>query len=312
MTHSPAPSPESVVQRQLDAYNARDLDAWLTTYAPAAQQLDLTGRLLATGHEQIRARMQVRFAEPDLHAQLLQRSVLACPVALAGPSVELQPGAVITDHERVTRNFDTGLGSVEMLCIYQVADGLIQRASFAMATPVMAAAADATATPPAATAPLPAAEIIGLEHLYLSVSDLPRAERFYDTVLCQALGFRKNQFALGENHAPEPHIHYYNRHFGLVLRPARQATPHEPYAPGLHHLCLRADSAAEVNAVARQLQAAGIAATPAAVYTDYAPDYHATFFRDPDGIRLEISNYRQERRERHDRWHMNAPEMPQA
>ena len=37
-------------------------------------------------------------------------------------------------------------------------------------------------------------------------------------------------------------------------------------------------------------------------YPQYAPDYGATFFRDPDGIELEVTNYRQERRERHDHW----------
>jgi len=38
------------------------------------------------------------------------------------------------------------------------------------------------------------------------------------------------------------------------------------------------------------------------LYPKYAPDYWATFFSDPDGIRLEVTNYRQERRDRHDHW----------
>lgn len=33
------PSPEIVVQRQLDAYNVRDLEVWLLTYAEDAQPL---------------------------------------------------------------------------------------------------------------------------------------------------------------------------------------------------------------------------------------------------------------------------------
>jgi glyoxylase I family protein len=36
-------------------------------------------------------------------------------------------------------------------------------------------------------------------------------------------------------------------------------------------------------------------------YEPYAPGC-ATFFTDPDCIRLEVTNYRQERRERHDHW----------
>jgi glyoxylase I family protein len=142
------------------------------------------------------------------------------------------------------------------------------------------------------------ADVTGIDHIYLSVSDLARSAPFYDQVLCNALGFRKNDFAL----SGDAHVQYYNRHFGVVLRPARVAGGHAPYSPGLHHLCLRVDSIAEVHAVAAQLRASGIAATPAALYPDYAPDYCATFFTDPDGIRLEVTNHRQERRERHDHW----------
>jgi glyoxylase I family protein len=140
--------------------------------------------------------------------------------------------------------------------------------------------------------------VSGIDHCYLTVSDLQRSERFYDAALLRVLGFRKNAFTL----AGEPHIQYFNRHFGIVLRPARSNVQHDCYAPGLHHLCLRVESSADVHAAARELQAAGIATSEAQHYPDYAPDYVATFFTDPDGLRLEITNYRQERRERHDHW----------
>jgi len=38
------------------------------------------------------------------------------------------------------------------------------------------------------------------------------------------------------------------------------------------------------------------------LYPEYAPDYYATFFRDPDGVHLEVTNYRQERRKRFEDW----------
>jgi glyoxylase I family protein len=142
------------------------------------------------------------------------------------------------------------------------------------------------------------AEVVGIDHIYISVSDLARSERFYDQVLLEALGFRKSSFSLDG----DPHIHYFNKLFGFVLRPARVEVQHNPYSPGLHHFCLRVDSAAEVQEVAEQLRSAGIAATQARLYPEYAEDYTATFFSDPDGIRLEVTNYRQERRERHDHW----------
>ncbi|WP_413672745.1 nuclear transport factor 2 family protein [Massilia cellulosiltytica] len=103
-------SPEAVVQRQLDAYNARDLDALLATYAPAARQYALPATLLATGHAEMRPRFATRFDEPDLHAHLLQRAVM---------------GNIVIDHEVVSRTFPEGPGKVDLVAIYEVVDGLI-------------------------------------------------------------------------------------------------------------------------------------------------------------------------------------------
>ena len=140
-------------------------------------------------------------------------------------------------------------------------------------------------------------EITVIDHIYITVTDLGRSEEFYDKVM-GVLGFRKNAFTLNG----DPHVHYSNRHFGYVLRPARDRSLHDSYAPGLHHFCLRVDTAEEVAQAAAELRAAGIETSEPQVYPEYAPDYHATFFRDPDGIRLEITNYREERRKRHDEW----------
>ena len=141
-------------------------------------------------------------------------------------------------------------------------------------------------------------EVLGLEHIYLTVSSLAVSEAFYDALLVDVLGFRKSKFALGD----EPHINYYNRHFGLVLRPARTATPHDNYAPGLHHLCLRVATEDDVRRAWSALHERGIEASPVKCYAQYAEDYYATFLNDPDGIRLELSNFRKERQERFHRW----------
>jgi len=139
--------------------------------------------------------------------------------------------------------------------------------------------------------------ITGIDHLYIAVSDMARAQDFYDRAM-GALGFRRNTFTLGG----DLHVQYYNRHFGYVLRPARSAVAHDPYAPGLHHLCLRVETIADLQSAVAALRAAGIEASEPQLHAQYAPDYWATYFSDPDGLRLEITNYRQERRERHDRW----------
>ena len=113
--------PSAVVQAQLDAYNAKDRDRLLATYAADAdadaEQFTLHGELLAKGHDELRARYAARFVEPDLHARLLSRTVV---------------GTVVVDVKGITRNFPAGLGSVEMLCINEVADGLIHKASFVL------------------------------------------------------------------------------------------------------------------------------------------------------------------------------------
>jgi catechol 2,3-dioxygenase-like lactoylglutathione lyase family enzyme len=142
-------------------------------------------------------------------------------------------------------------------------------------------------------------EVIGIDHIYLAVRDMAASERFYDAVLGTVLGFRKNAFALGGT----PHLQYYNRQYGIVIRPARAGTPgHDSEAPGLHHLCLRVAEPADVERVAAALVALGIAATPPRTYPEYAPDYWGTFFTDPDGIRLEVTNFREIRKKRMYRW----------
>lgn len=140
-------------------------------------------------------------------------------------------------------------------------------------------------------------ETIGIDHIYIAASDLARSERFYDAVM-RILGFRKNTFT----NEGDRHVQYYNRHFGFVLRPARSGRLHDPLSPGLHHFCFRVEDAATVDAVARRFAEEGVSCSSPQLYPEYAPDYYALFFSDPDGIRLEVTNYRQERRRRFDDW----------
>lgn len=131
---------------------------------------------------------------------------------------------------------------------------------------------------------MPPINVTGIDHIYLSVSDIDRAECFYDTVMEQ-LDFRKGTKPI----AGEKHLHYFNRVTQISIRPAhRPETAHDAYAPGLHHLCLRVAHQADVDAVSQALRARGIETTAPDFYPEYGPDYYATFFQDPDGIRLEV------------------------
>ncbi len=125
--------------------------------------------------------------------------------------------------------------------------------------------------------------ITGLDHLYVSVSDLARSERFYDAVM-RALDFRKGNDPIGG----EPHAHYYNPHLQYTIRPARTATKHDSYAPGLHHVCFQVPDRAAVDEAHAKLRSLGVEATAPKLYPEYNPAYYATFFEDPDGLRLEI------------------------
>lgn len=127
-------------------------------------------------------------------------------------------------------------------------------------------------------------EVTGLDHIYVSVSDFARSEAFYDRVM-KALGFRKGDKQI----AGAPHAHYFNPTLQYTIRPAREGSPaHDPYAPGLHHFCFQVNSEADVDEGHALLVGLGVAATEPRSYPEYSDSYYATFFEDPDGLRLEL------------------------
>jgi hypothetical protein len=107
--------PASIVQRQLDAYNAHDIDALMDTYSDRVEHFEFPTTLLASGAAPVRERLAVRLQEPDLHARLLGRTVM---------------GTLVIDHEVVTRNFPEGPGTVELIAMYEVLEEKIVRAWF--------------------------------------------------------------------------------------------------------------------------------------------------------------------------------------
>lgn len=115
-------TPEDVVTAQLVAYNAHDIDAYMACWAPDAVCFAYPTEVVARGHAEIRERYAARFAEPDLHAELLQRMVVE---------------DVVIDRERVTRTFPEGVRIVEVIAIYRVEAGLIVEARFKLGAPQM-------------------------------------------------------------------------------------------------------------------------------------------------------------------------------
>jgi hypothetical protein len=103
-------NPEAIVQRQLDAYNARDLARFVACYTedvrvwrPPAPQPAIVGRQALSDHYAAH-----RFNLPGLHAALLGRMVF---------------GNKVIDQERIV---GVGEQPIDAAAVYEVnADGLI-------------------------------------------------------------------------------------------------------------------------------------------------------------------------------------------
>lgn len=133
-----------------------------------------------------------------------------------------------------------------------------------------------------------------IDHIHITVTDLERAERYYDRLL-PLLGF---DLSLKEHdHVPEHEYHiveYHDRAFSIGLVNQREAyrgeKPSRRKAGALHHLAFRADGKAEVDALyekIREIPQTVVVHAPR-YYPEYAADYYAVFFKDPEGIEYEI------------------------
>lgn len=99
-----------IIDGQIDSYNKRDLEGFCAWYAKNIKITDLgTGEVLVDGMEALRERYIGRFANPGLHATILNRIAI---------------GPYVTDHEEVA-GIKEGLTLV--VVTYLVDDGLIRR-----------------------------------------------------------------------------------------------------------------------------------------------------------------------------------------
>jgi hypothetical protein len=113
---------ESVVQAQLNAYNARDIDAFLATYSEDIEVYDFPATLRFKGKAAMRARYTPVFGDPTLHATISKRIAM---------------DNTIVDHEQVRLRFRDGPGTLTAIAIYEVRDGKIAKVTFIMGTRMM-------------------------------------------------------------------------------------------------------------------------------------------------------------------------------
>jgi len=111
------PTPEEVVQRQLNAYNARDAVAFAATYAP-----DVSIRTLPETTDLMKGREALQAKYGEMFKQRPDQAVHITSHAVQGPFV--------IDQEQFVHRWDAGKTSFAGTAIYEVKDGLIQTVWF--------------------------------------------------------------------------------------------------------------------------------------------------------------------------------------
>jgi catechol 2,3-dioxygenase-like lactoylglutathione lyase family enzyme len=127
-------------------------------------------------------------------------------------------------------------------------------------------------------------EIAGIAHVQLTVNDLQRAMPFYEKVL-GFLGMRPVV------KAPNGLYMIGGKTAVMITRSSdeNRAVPFDQRRIGLHHLCFRARSREDVDAVHDFLLQEGVRVVHAPAEGPWAPGYYSVLFEDPEGIRLEVN-----------------------
>ena len=129
----------------------------------------------------------------------------------------------------------------------------------------------------------------GVFHVDLVVSDIDRALRFYRGVF-GPLGWHGVHEIPGERGETIHYVHGPGSTIGLRQAPDGAASlPVDRYRVGMHHMCMEAPTEEELYAAAERIVALGgtISAGPRH-FPEYREGYHAVYFFDPDGIKLEL------------------------
>lgn len=112
----PSPTPEQLAQQQLDAYNKRDIEAFLLPYSDSVAVYAFPNKLLYKGKATMRQQYTEMFKNtPDLFCDLQKRMVLA---------------KTVIDHEKVT--FNKEQPPLYAIAIYTIEKGKIAQVHFIM------------------------------------------------------------------------------------------------------------------------------------------------------------------------------------
>ena len=128
------------------------------------------------------------------------------------------------------------------------------------------------------------ASINGIAHVQLTVSDMARSIPFYETLLhsLEMVTLIKNA----------QYFYCIGGRTGVAIAPMDAKYQGEAYdqrRPGLHHLCFRARSREDVDAIYRTALSLSAKIIRAPEEGAWAPGYYSVLFEDPDGIRIEAN-----------------------
>jgi len=128
------------------------------------------------------------------------------------------------------------------------------------------------------------AGINGIAHIQLSVSNMERSIPFYEKLL------HSLEMVTLIN---SPQFFYcIGGRTGVAISPIEPAFGDQPYnqrRAGLHHLCFRAKSREDVDAIYKTALELSAKIVRAPREDTWAPGYYSVLFEDPDGIRIEAN-----------------------
>ena len=128
------------------------------------------------------------------------------------------------------------------------------------------------------------ASINGIAHIQLSVASMERSVPFYEKLLHSL-----EMVTLVKS----PQFFYcIGGRTGVAIAPIEAEFKDQPFnqrRAGLHHLCFRARSREDVDAIYKTaLELSATIIRPPAE-ANWAPGYYSVLFEDPDGIRIEAN-----------------------
>lgn len=128
-------------------------------------------------------------------------------------------------------------------------------------------------------------DINGMAHVILTVSQFDKARAFYSALL--------PEFGMTCVHDGPDFCYHVGARTAIGVRrcdPEFIGERFQQYRVGLHHICLRARTAADVDKTAELVSALGGTIVRGPMHGDWAPGYYYVLFEDPDGIRLEVNH----------------------